>query len=211
MCIYYQNSSAHTELGRFLSDPTNVGHKQVHSGTKLTRMEFICRVLELYNSGMSRDMVTAMLLLTKDVLGTIPNNLPENFDQLASEVDKFVVKHQLYKACPNGHCLFDATTTQCSQCQCTSAEGKRLYYIPLLPRLKQLFEVQGYARRLTSPKPYHQDELVDLYDGDVWNQLYNTDGSKFHHDNRALSLIMSSDGMQPFHHVVKQGKISIFY
>lgn len=199
-----------TGLGQLLSDPNHYLHQPVHTKTALKQIDLLMGILKLHNSGLSESSVTELLKLIKDILGDIPNNVPDTFSQVKGKLQNLMVEPESYQICRKG-----SIVPRSSSCECCGQEEENcttFHYIPLIPRLKQLFEVEHFAKIMTEQK--HAVNIPntyrDIYDGQKWQNAYNKPQGVFYSNPQAVSLVTSSDGTQPFHHIVRRGSYSMW-
>ena len=167
-------------------------------------------MLDIYTAhNITEAAVTSILTLFRLVMGSLDTNLPKTFLQLKSTVSDLVVEHHTYYCCPKGHRLFEGETC-CPTCRSHRDACTRFYYIPLIPRLQQLYEIPTLARLLQSHTSTRHGCIDDLHQSTRWTRTYEHPDGLFYEDNRALMLTVSSDGFQPFHHSTKDGSYSIW-
>ena len=177
----------------------------------MTSFMLCLRLLMLYNtfSGVTQHCIDEVIRLIVDVLGTIvPSaNLPRDFRSLKRLMNlESVAPMERYTSCP-GECeLFKGKKHNCKKKTCKGKDGgKSFYYLPLVHRLKQLYNnpetaknMQMHGEHLPSP-----GIMNDIHDSPAWRELYGP-GGLFAADPRGVALEFSADGFQPFHHTTSK-------
>ena len=163
---------------------------------------------------MTEAAIDSILLFMKSIIGDLKNSLPTTYRQLRATVSDLIIPHRSYVLCPNGHDLYDSKIhTKCPRCNEESAGCKRFFYLPLIPRLRQMYEIPYLAKQLQkhlSNGLHHRGIITDLHQSKRWKDTYIEQSGEFHGDARSLMLCISSDGFQPFHHSTKNGTYSIW-
>ena len=203
------NSDNASFLRHLLENPKHTFFTPLHDKTQMTYLELLMAVMKLYSRyDVSEEGISEVLKLVSAVLGSVakPDTLPQTFDQFNNLCKDLLIHHVDYQYCPCSQTLYseEECIEKCPSCNRPKSDAKSFYYMPLIPRLKQLYAVPYYAKQMTSWAT-NTYMYSDVYDGSVWDGLYNAQESKFQKNPGALSLIISSDGTQPFHHVPRNG------
>ena len=179
----------------------------LHQDTTLTYLMFCTQMISLYNryAGVTQQCIGDILKLTADLLGTlvVDGHIPRTYGKLESSVADYLVPTILYTACPSECELFQGGKHMCPKPTCSGISSSKKYrYIPLIPRLKQMFDIPELAKHLQSHVDSNVDstyDISDIHQSAEWRRAYGPNG-QFVGRPRAISLAFSSDGFQPYHH-----------
>ena len=206
-----------TPLGKFLRNNEDFRKKSLHKDTEMTLIQFTASMLSIYvNHGISESAIDELLNIFGQVFGSLVTDMfPKTFRELKSIINEFLVHHKMYEACAEGHTLYkgihkDASCCPVVSCKASRDEAQKYYYIPMIPRMKQLFEVQKYAQELQSHNQSDDGLMRDIHDSPTWVNLFYKESGDYYKNKSAMMLLVSSDGYQPFHHCTKTSNYSIW-
>lgn len=124
-------------------------------------------------------------------------------------IEPFLVKKEIYHACPNDCILFRnqfATKTACPKCNSNrykhgASPARKFVYLPLAPRLTRMFHTKKLAEVIQAHIGTKGTTscMSDIHDSSSWKSAYSNDGI-FKGDPRGLSVAFCTDGVNPFSH-----------
>ena len=205
-------------LGQFLQNKEDFRHQRLHGKTSITLITFAATLMNLYSQNhLSEVTVDQLLKFIALIIGEeLPSSYPKTFSSLKALMNDFIIKHQTFDACPKGHVLYtgeheNAICCPVPTCKSQRTEAQKYQYIPLIPRLQQLFEIKKFAEEIQNHQPSEDGVMRDIYDSPIWKETFYDDSSpNFLNNPSAVMMFVSSDGFQPFHHCTKYSSYSIW-
>ncbi|XP_038698945.1 uncharacterized protein LOC119996398 [Tripterygium wilfordii] len=152
--------------------------------------------------------------LMKETMPT-DNRMPANFYQTKKSVSKLGLGYQRIDCCTNGCMIFykdDANEKRCKFCEADrykprrTGRGnfkeipiKRMWYLPLIPRLQRLFSSTVTAKEMRWHYEHQSaaDMLCHPSDGEAWKHFDQT-YQDFASEPRNIRLGLCADGFTPF-------------
>ncbi|XP_074323694.1 uncharacterized protein LOC141660604 [Apium graveolens] len=176
-------------------------------------------LVKLYNlkakHGISDKCFSDVLLLLASMLPE-DNIMPSSFGEAKKTLCTLGMDYEKIHACPNDCLLYrgdrDEDETICRICGASrwklnkkgeELEGipaKVLWYFPLIPRLRNLFNTAQIAKDMTWHKTERQNDgkIRHPADSKTWKDV-DQRWPEFAAEARNLRLALSSDGFNPFH------------
>lgn len=188
----------------------NPDEQPLYSGANVSVLSVVSILLSWFASypGLSKQSFSHLLHLLNKVVLPSDNILPSSYTAAYSLIQHLVVNPTDYHACINDCVLFRnelKDSLQCPICGSNRYEKdsqtpcKRFKYLPMLPRVKQMFASSRVSQLLQS----HSSILLtgesgfDIHHTDVWKSWYSVDGY-FAGDARSLSFALCTDGLNPY-------------
>ena len=184
---------------------TSSGWQTLHPGTSVTPFTLMMQVLSIFNdfAGVTQNCVTEILHLVRDVLGDLPgeDDIPADFHELETRILPYLVMDEVWSTCPQECNIFKGSKHGCDKCD-KNQKGRTYHYMPLIPRLKDMYSDPNMAKLLQSHNTTDTpNETRDIQDSEAWFKLYgHGQGGVFENNPRAVSLQFSADGFAPWHH-----------
>ncbi|XP_074362909.1 uncharacterized protein LOC141703230 [Apium graveolens] len=209
-------SSDETDTSDFINHVKGE-HQPLYPGCgRYTKMKAL---VQLYNlkvkHGMSDSCFSDILLLLGSLLPE-GNNIPSSFNEAKKTLCALGMGYEKIHACPNNCLLYrgdlDEEQTTCRVCKASrwklnkkgdELEGvpaKVLWYFPLIPRLRNLFNTPHIAKDMTWHDTERQKDGKMRHPADsiTWKDV-DQKWPDFASETRNLRLALSSDGFNPFH------------
>jgi len=139
------------------------------------------------------------------------NILPRSYRELSTVMKDIGMEYQAIHACPNDHIIYykeHEFATQCPVCHTSRYRTDRLTkkvpqkvlrYIPIIPRMRQLFRCSSLAQFMD----YHarnrsRDDIIRIpADGSAFMHIEEK-WQHFKEEPRNLRLSLAADGVNPF-------------
>lgn len=139
---------------------------------------------------------------------TLPpgNVLPDNYEDAIQLIEPFLITPVTFHVCPYDCIIFRGkhaevdTFPVCQAKRFTVAQepARRFTYLPLGPRLQQLFGTAVLCEIVQSHACQEAHTcMYDIHDSPTWAAAYSPDG-QFEGDPRGVSLALCTDGVNPF-------------
>ena len=210
-CEDEQMSDDSDEFLKYVED----GDKPLYPGcTKTTKLNALIQLFNLKaKHNMTDSCFTDLLLL---IGGLLPedNLVPHSLYEARKNLDALGMKYEKIHACPNDCMLYrgqHAANVRCHICLVSrwklGKEGKELlnvpakvlWYFPLIPRLKRMYQSAKTSKDLTWHDHGRKKDGMMRHPADspTWN-LIDQKWPEFGSEPRNLRLALSSDGFNPF-------------
>lgn len=190
------------------------GDKALYPGcTKSTKLNALVEMFNLKaKHGMTDGCISDWLMLFESFLPD-GNEIPCNIGEAKKTLGLLGMGYEKIHACPNDCILYRGDHHEAEVCPtCTTSRykigkngvvrdgvaAKVLWYFPIIPRFKRMFQSPTTAKSLT----WHGDRKKDGMmrhpaDSPTW-KLVDTQWPEFGKEPRNLRLALSSDGFNPY-------------
>ncbi|XP_074378202.1 uncharacterized protein LOC141719728 [Apium graveolens] len=192
-------------------------HEPLYPGCEnYTKMKALVKLFNLkVKHGMSDSYFSDVLLLIGSLLPD-GNNIPSSFNEAKKTLYALGMGYEKIHACPNNCLLYrrqiDEDETTCHICKASrwklnkkgeeqkGVPAKVLWYFPLIPRIRNLFNTPQIAKDMTWHETEREQDgkLRHLADSQTWKNV-DQEWPDFASESRNLRLALSSDGFNPFH------------
>ncbi|XP_074378204.1 uncharacterized protein LOC141719730 [Apium graveolens] len=192
-------------------------HEPLYPGCEnYSKMKALVKLFNLkVKHGMSDSCFFDVLLLIGSFLPD-GNNIPSSFNEAKKTLCALGMGYEKIHACPNNCLLYcrqiDEDETTCRICKASrwklnkkGEEQKRvpakvLWYFPLIPRIRNLFNTPQIAKDMTWHETEREQDgkLRHPADSQTWKNV-DQEWPDFASESRNLRLALSSDGFNPFH------------
>ncbi|XP_017221479.2 uncharacterized protein LOC108198226 [Daucus carota subsp. sativus] len=191
-------------------------HEPLYPGYEnYTKMKALVKLFNLkVKHGMSDSCFVDVLLLIGSLLPE-GNNVPSSFNEVKKTLCALGMGYDKIHACPNNCLLYrgpqDEDETTCRICKASrwklnkkgeEQEGvpaKVLWYFPLIPRIRNLFNTPAIAKDMTWHETERQQDgkMRHPADSQTWKDV-DQKWPDFASESRNLRLALSADGFNPF-------------
>ncbi|XP_074343011.1 uncharacterized protein LOC141680785 [Apium graveolens] len=191
-------------------------HAPLYPGCEnYTKMKALVKLFNLkVKHGMSDSCFSDVLLLIGDLLPE-GNNIPSSFSEAKKTLCALEMGYEKIHACPNNCLLYrgqiNEDETTCRMCKASRWElnkkgeeqegvpAKVLWYFPLIPRIRNLFNTPQITKDMTWHDTERQKDgkMRHPADSETWKDV-DKEWPDFASDSRNLRLALSSDGFNPF-------------
>ena len=209
----YFNSSDSSDFINHVQSEQQPLYPGCESYTKLKAL------VKLYNLKAKHDMSDSCFSEVLILLGSMlpeGNTIPSSFTEAKKTLCTLGMGYEKIHACPNDCLLYrgerDQDDTVCRICKASrwklnkkgeELEGvpaKVLWYFPLIPRLRNLFNTEHIAKNMTWHDTERQKagKMRHPADSKQWKDV-DQKWPEFASESRNLLLALSADGFNPFH------------
>ncbi|XP_004309369.1 PREDICTED: uncharacterized protein LOC101308530 [Fragaria vesca subsp. vesca] len=190
------------------------GDKALYPGyTKLTKLNALVEMFNLKaKHGMTDGCISDWLMLFESFLPN-GNEVPCNIGEVKKTLGLLGMGYEKIHACPNDCILYRGDHHEAEVCPtCTTSRykigkngvvrdgvaAKVLWYFPIIPRFKRMFQSPRTAKSLTWHGDRKKDDMMrHPADSPTW-KLVDTQWPEFGKEPRNLRLALSSDGFNPY-------------
>jgi len=195
-------------------DLLHAADAKLYPGSSVSQLEVVSRMLNIkMENNMSQRGYNQMMQLLKDSLPE-DNIVLDNYYQTKKLVRSLGLPVEKIDCCESGCMLYwgdDENLTSCKFCgnqrykrrvgsrKRKLVPYKKMYYFPLIPRLKRLYASHATAADMRWHHEHTQDEGVMRHpsDSDAWKH-FNESHTFFANEPRNVRLGLCTDGFQPF-------------
>lgn len=174
-----------TSLMEIINKQDDKRNHALFEGCKWSSLTFHVALLDIKarHPGFTQGAFTSVLKIVKIMLeqSGISNKIAENYEKAYSLVKDLLPPHKEVPVCV-GDCMLANGKPNCEHCGESffdekGSARKKYYYLPLLPRLAQMYDIPAIARDLQTHGTKEKSNLMtDIQDSTEWHALYETSG-----------------------------------
>lgn len=179
-------------------------NQPLYDGENITLLQALAKYFEWFTAHPGTSKKALSSILPKN------NLLPNSYASARKLLDPFLIKTQVYQACPNDCILFRNQYAENITCPKFHANRyrsekhsvKKFVYLPIGPRLARMFGSKNISRILQNHFESARmctELMYDIQRSPEWAEAYSPSGV-FNGDLRGISLGFCTDDMNPFGH-----------
>ncbi|XP_078595052.1 uncharacterized protein LOC144872603 isoform X2 [Branchiostoma floridae x Branchiostoma japonicum] len=180
----------YTHIMSVIMNPHDFRNQPLYPGSLLTVLQAVTAELHLYaNSQRSRASQSKQFWNMSHLYLPPGNRMPDSMEAAEKMIQDLILKTEEYHVCQNDCIVYRKEhehLTSCPVCGTSRYKAggrvprKKFIYLPIIPRIRQMFEIPGTAQALQShwPRPRPADGVIrDLHDSPAWAEVYGPGGT----------------------------------
>ena len=186
----------------------------LYEDAKLTTRDALLKYIRIFiNKAWSKDALSEVLMSTKSILPT-PNNLPVNYKQVRTLIQKELLTLHSVDLCINDCMMFNDNNSECREClECQQPRYKvdrigrevsvrKFHYVDIEQFLVNMFGCSNIAKILQECPSLNDGDrsnnlVCDIQQTELWKQ-WKTARCEEYMENKVI-LGLNTDGVNPFH------------